>query len=63
MLVPVRQRARPILIAHQQIPTFRHHSNPCYRQIAQLLTKCPQASSMSWSDCEEQLVIIASAER
>ena len=37
MLVSVGERARTAFIAHQQSPAFCHHSNPCYRQIADLL--------------------------
>ena len=37
MLVPGRQRARPVLVAHQQRLTLRYHSNPSYRQIAEML--------------------------
>ena len=52
-----------VFVADQQFPTFRYHSNPCYRQISDLPTNSPQPPSMSRPDREEQLVIVATAER
>src|SRR5687767_4221836 len=63
MFVAGRQRMQSRVVADQQLPTFRDHSNPCYRQISQLLTNGPQPATMSWPDREEQFVIVAAAER
>ena len=41
MFVTGRQRMQSVFVADQQFPTFRHHSNPCYRQNSNLPTNGP----------------------
>jgi hypothetical protein len=60
---PVGQRAAARGVAHDEVAPARHHANPGYRQIADAPTGAPQPAAVARPDREEQLVVVAAAER
>ena len=60
---PVGQRAAARGVAHEEVGPPRDDADPGYRQIADAATGAPQPAAVARPDREEQLVVVAAAER
>ena len=61
MLVSVGQLARAARVLQYDLPGTSHHANPSYRQIADQPTHGSEPSTVSGTNCEDELVVVTAS--